>query len=214
MLQVRTWCTNVLLCISLFHSLCRLFITVCFPVLVFDELSINAYVSETFLSLIKSSIFVTIHRHGVDGSWDGRHPLQQNGFSPGALIWLFVQLSLRELCSSWSAVSIADPGLFLECISYLEVLLENESVSYRIGHFRVHPGLCIKMRLSARPLIWKWFFIFMQIKLIFTRKVVHLASFWKWGFLEFGSGQLYYATVLYRLSLILLAVTRLHLDYE
>ena len=28
----------------------------------------------------------------------------------------------------------------------------------------------------------------MQIKLIFARKVVHPASFWKWGFLEFGSG--------------------------
>ena len=27
-----------------------------------------------------------------------------------------------------------------------------------------------------------------QIKLIFTWKVVHLASFWKWGFLELGSG--------------------------
>ena len=51
-----------------------------------------------------------------------------------------------------------------------------------IGHFRVPPGLCIKTRLSAQPLIWKWFFILMQIKLIFTRKVVHLASFWRWGF--------------------------------
>ena len=30
----------------------------------------------------------------------------------------------------------------------------------------------------------------MQIKLIFTRKTVHLASFWKWGFLELGSGLL------------------------
>ena len=30
----------------------------------------------------------------------------------------------------------------------------------------------------------------MQIKLIFTRKFVHLASFWKWGFLELGSGRL------------------------
>ena len=28
----------------------------------------------------------------------------------------------------------------------------------------------------------------MQVKLIFTRKVVRLASFWKWGFLELGSG--------------------------
>ena len=51
-----------------------------------------------------------------------------------------------------------------------------------ISHFRVPPGLCFKTRLSAQPLIWKWFFILMQIKLIFTRKVVRLASFWKWEF--------------------------------
>ena len=52
------------------------------------------------------------------------------------------------------------------------------------------PGLCIKTRLSAQPLIWKWFFILMQIKLIFTRKIVDLASYWKSGFLELGSGLL------------------------
>ena len=57
-----------------------------------------------------------------------------------------------------------------------------------IGHFRVPPGLCFKTRVGAQPLIWKPFFILMQIKLIFTRKVVHLASFWKGGFLELGSG--------------------------
>ena len=39
------------------------------------------------------------------------------------------------------------------------------------------PFLSIKTRLSAQPLIWKWFFILLQIKLIFTRKVMHLASF-------------------------------------
>ena len=38
-------------------------------------------------------------------------------------------------------------------------------------------GLCFKTRVGAQPLIWKSFFILMQIKLIFTRKVVHLASF-------------------------------------
>ena len=48
--------------------------------------------------------------------------------------------------------------------------------------FPSSPAVCIKTRLSAQPLIWKWFFILMQIKLIFTRKVVHLASLWKWGF--------------------------------
>ena len=59
---------------------------------------------------------------------------------------------------------------------------------FAIRHFRVPPGLGIKTRLSAQPLIWKWFFILMQIKLVFTRTVVHLVSFWKWGFLELGSG--------------------------
>ena len=34
------------------------------------------------------------------------------------------------------------------------------------------------------------FFILKQIEPIFTRKVEHLASFWKWGFLELGSGLL------------------------
>ena len=61
---------------------------------------------------------------------------------------------------------------------------------YTIGNFRVPPGLCIKTSLSAQPLIWKWFFILTQIKLISTRKVVHFASFWKWGFFELGSGLL------------------------
>ena len=58
------------------------------------------------------------------------------------------------------------------------------------GHFGVPPGLCFKTRVGAQPLIWKWFIILLQIKLIFTRKVVHLASFWKWRFVELGSGPL------------------------
>ena len=42
----------------------------------------------------------------------------------------------------------------------------------------------------SQPLICPWFFILMQIKVIFTRKLEHLASFWKWGFLELGSSLL------------------------
>ena len=57
-----------------------------------------------------------------------------------------------------------------------------------IGHFRVPKNLTFKARLSAKPLIWKWFLIMMQIKLIFTTKVSHLASFWEWDFLELGNG--------------------------
>ena len=54
--------------------------------------------------------------------------------------------------------------------------------------FLSSPGLCIKTRLGAQPLVWKGFFFLRQIKLISTRKVVHLASFWQWGFLELGRG--------------------------
>ena len=46
-----------------------------------------------------------------------------------------------------------------------------------IGRLRVDPSLCFKARLSAKALIWK-LFILMQIKLIFTGKVLHVASFW------------------------------------
>ena len=42
--------------------------------------------------------------------------------------------------------------------------------------------------LCAKPLIGTWFFILMQIEL--TRKVLHLASFWKRKFLELGIGLL------------------------
>ena len=66
----------------------------------------------------------------------------------------------------------------------------DSEVAIGIGHFRVPKNLTFKARLSAKPLIWKWFLIMMQIKLIFTTKVSHLASFWKWDFLELGNGLL------------------------
>ena len=52
----------------------------------------------------------------------------------------------------------------------------------RLGHFRVPPFLCFKTRVGAQPLIWKSFFILRQIKLIFTRKVVHQPHFETEGF--------------------------------
>ena len=77
---------------------------------------------------------------------------------------------------------------YLKCKSWfnLERRLGTSEIRITIGHFRVSPSLCIKTRLSAQPLIWKWFFILVQIKLNFTRKVEHLASFWNWEFLELG----------------------------
>ena len=70
----------------------------------------------------------------------------------------------------------------------LNLSISGEVFKSWIGHFPVPPGLCFRTRVGAQPLIWKSFFILIQIKLIFTRKVVHLASFWKWGFLELASG--------------------------
>ena len=61
--------------------------------------------------------------------------------------------------------------------SYTQSIPRSDISNTRIGHFRVPPGLCFKTRVGAQPLIWKSFFILMQIKLISTRKVVHLASF-------------------------------------
>ena len=45
------------------------------------------------------------------------------------------------------------------------------------GHFWVAPSLCFEARLSAKPMIWKWIFILMQIKLL-IRKFLHFALFW------------------------------------
>ena len=55
-----------------------------------------------------------------------------------------------------------------------------------LGHFRVVPSLCFKAKLSAKPLIWRW--VLFSTKLVFTRKVLHLTSFWKWEFLELVNG--------------------------
>ena len=53
--------------------------------------------------------------------------------------------------------------------SYTELTLKPKkakliSSTFEIGHFRVPPGLCIKTRLSAQPLIRKCYSILMQIK--------------------------------------------------
>ena len=46
--------------------------------------------------------------------------------------------------------------------------------------------LCFKARLSAKPSIWKSFFIHMQIKLIFKRKILAPSIVSKREFLELG----------------------------
>ena len=102
-------------------------------------------------------------------------------------------INFCKLCDTFLDVkpSLFTATLFVQL--YWELLLR-KLLHYRHAcaykwkgsrHFRVTPGLCIKTRLSAQPLIWKWLFILMQIKLIFTRKVCtwpHFESegFWNW----------------------------------
>ena len=69
-----------------------------------------------------------------------------------------------------------------------EVRAAATSKVWRNRPFPSSENLTFKVRLSPKPLIWKWFLIMMQIKLIFTRKVSHLASFWKWDLLELENG--------------------------
>ena len=44
--------------------------------------------------------------------------------------------------------------------SHLELVIFSKLSGLRIGHFRVPPGLCIKARLKAQPLIWKCFSLY------------------------------------------------------
>ena len=67
--------------------------------------------------------------------------------------------------------------------------MNNDIFFLSMGHSRVAPSLCFKERLGGKLLRWKWFYIFMQIKLIITRKVLHLASFSNWeSFVELENG--------------------------
>ena len=59
-----------------------------------------------------------------------------------------------------------------------------------IGHFRVLLWLCFKTSLRAK-MSSACSFIFMQIKVIFIRMVLHLDSLWNRGTRELGNGLLH-----------------------
>ena len=95
-------------------------------------------------------------------------------------------LLLSELSTVDSSLRVLDSAVFAAKHKYFIYDTQDDALGWAfrqprlyanivgIGHFRVPPGLCFKTRVGAQPLI---FFILMQITLIFTRKVVHLASF-------------------------------------
>ena len=48
--------------------------------------------------------------------------------------------------------------------------------------FLSYPSLCFKLRFFTKLLIWKYCFYPQANETIITRKILHLPSFWKWGF--------------------------------
>ena len=132
--------------------------------------------SEWVLSQLRGSAAITRRNNPAMLQ---RKVLCFSGHCQGSKSKSHIIYNTRHIC--WPPVMLPPPPLPKCWFTYHP---------FAIGHFRVPPGLGIKTRLSAQPLIWKWFFILMQMKLVFTRTVVHLVSFWKWGFLELGSGLL------------------------
>ena len=130
---------------------------------------------------------------------------QRYSFTKFSQRWIFMIITITTSFMEWSILFVTDSypvhsgilnkafkevpvSTIIHRFIMLNLSFAGEVFKSWIGHFRVPLGLCFKTRVGAQPLIWKSFFILMQIKLVFTRKVVHLASFWKWGFLELASG--------------------------
>ena len=93
-----------------------------------------------------------------------------------------------HLASSW--VCLLKGHLFT---GHLSVLVPSVSPEWRLhctmnGPFPCSPRPLYQNQVKCSAFDMEMIFILMQIKL-FTWKVVHLVSFWKWGVLELGSGQ-------------------------
>ena len=77
-------------------------------------------------------------------------------------------------------------------------LLWNPNLQTQVNHLCLHrpfpscPEPLFQSEAKCKTIDMKMNFILKQIKLIFTRKVMHLASFWKGKFLEFGNGLLHW----------------------
>ena len=109
----------------------------------------------------------------------GEHVTLWFALTPPSLKWLTEQKNPKSLLRSIWDFPIYTVVCCLSPINFL-------------GHFRISPSLCFKARQTARPLAWQWILILIQTKLIIARKVLHLASFRKWGL----NSELAYSTVL------------------
>ena len=107
----------------------------------------------------------------------------------------------RSLIWKWSFIPVADPGEGSGGPNPPLIFRPNGGPNGRnfffwgggeIFFLRPPPPISQGLDDRSPPYLKVWIrhSIFMQIKLIFIWKVLHLASFWKWECLEFGNGQL------------------------
>ena len=67
--------------------------------------------------------------------------------------------------------------------------MRTQDKNYNTGRpFPSSPGPLYQNEVKCSAFDIEMIFILMQMKLIFTGKVVYLASFWKWEFMELRSG--------------------------
>ena len=105
--------------------------------------------------------------------------------------WASFGKSAREgKDESKDMVSVATTSTVELKIWCLSLFIRIQNASEKIGHFPVAKASVSKWAKCEAIEIKRIFFNLVQIKLILTTKVVQLASFWKWGFLELGNGLL------------------------
>ena len=105
-----------------------------------------------FLPLLKVRCRFSYVQYKLPGIWlEVEHDL--NAFYSSNLFFLFVY------------VTILEPVALRSALRYINVI---QTLALRIGPFWDASNLCFKV--SAKPFIWKWFFILMQVKLTSIRK--------------------------------------------
>ena len=105
----------------------------------------------------------------------------QNKLDRDFLCWQLSSVVCPEKLSKITLIPSISTGLQRRRVS-------RSTYTIWIGHFRVVLSLFFKTRVSAKSLLWKYFSILIQIKLIFIWKVLHLASFWRREIFELGNG--------------------------
>ena len=154
-----------------------------FPQSVFSQVPWQKTASKyavLWLKIMLSDLTSAITQHSpvINGRWISVTEKSNPSVTESSLI-----LNYNDLHASSKAL------FYIYNASTSEAKTQAQTIARHV--IRTKAPITVSSRLLWRTAfdIEKIFFILMQRK-SFHKKVVHLASFWKWGFLELGSGQL------------------------